>query len=215
MHTIVGKSLLGNNMKSNKIIDIDAEFDDVVFDEEAINRATGNLETIRKREANGWQQKNQQGVLKAKGNPIAQRNRAEANRKNASKESWIEANMQGVEKRINNDEAVLNHKKAMERVHANPMTAINRQKAIDNRNKNNTTWLENMVKNSAKAKFKPIVTPEGVFESLKSASEHYMIIYDNTFNYARYKLMKNVRNKVEGFFNITQEEYIMLTGKDI
>jgi hypothetical protein len=174
-----------------------------------------NREVVKKRETNGWAEKNKIGTIKAKNNLQAHKNRTEANRKNAKDSKWQEANQRGAEKRKNDPIVKLNHIKAMKKVHSNPMTAINRQKGIDNRNKNNKLWLENMIKNSSKAKFKPIVTPEGIFESLKSASEHYSKISDIETHKARYRLTTELKKNPIEFFLISQEEYIMLTGKDI
>jgi len=170
---------------------------------------------IKTRENNGWAEKNREGTIKAKNNPQAHKNRAEANQKKAKDPNWHQANQRGVEKRKNDPIAKLNHKNAMKRVHANPLTAINRQQAIDNRNKNNQVWLKNMVENSAKAKFKPIVTPLGIFPSMKSAAEHYSKISNIEFKTARYRLMKELKKNSSEFYYISQEEYIMLTGKDI
>ena len=95
----------------------------------------GNMMKIR--EANGWAEKNKQGTIKAKNNPQAYKNRAQANQRNAKDPKWHEANQRGVEKRKNDPIAKLNHQEAMKKVHSNPMTAINRQKALDEYHANN------------------------------------------------------------------------------
>jgi hypothetical protein len=55
---------------------------------------------------------------------------------------------------------------------------------------------------------KPLMTPDGPFDSTKSATEHF-----------GYKWAENCTNKIKkghpGWYWITVEEYVMLTGKDI
>jgi len=55
---------------------------------------------------------------------------------------------------------------------------------------------------------KPLMTPDGPFDSTKSATEHF-----------GYKWAENCTNKIKkghpGWYWISVEEYIMLTGKEI
>tara|TARA_R110000868_G_scaffold15887_1_gene72003 strand:- start:8 stop:475 length:468 start_codon:yes stop_codon:yes gene_type:complete len=70
-----------------------------------------------------------------------------------------------------------------------------------------------------KARFKPIVTPFGVFNSLDSATEY---VYNNKLLPTRHTIpsIKNyIRSKTKlqpkEYYYISKEEYIMLTGKEI
>ena len=194
-----------------QIIDIDAEFDGVEFDEAAIARATA----VQKREANGWYEKNKQAAKKANAKDEVHKNRTNANRKNAKNPDWIKANARGVKKRMSNEQGRINHAEAMKKVHANSNLAENRRKGIEKKTLEDPDWLLRRNENSAKAKFKPLVTPEGIFESLNSASIHYASIWQISFELARVRLMRKKNKPEQPYYNITQKEYTLLTGKEI
>lgn len=65
----------------------------------------------------------------------------------------------------------------------------------------------------AKAVQKPVMTPEGPFESLKAAGIHYNKI--RNFNNGEKYVWSRLKSKEDGYDYISKEEYIMLTGKDI
>jgi hypothetical protein len=77
---------------------------------------------------------------------------------------------------------------------------------------NNPDWIE---KNKSKAKklCKGLVTPDGIFPSISGAIE----FYNNKRNskYSESWLMTQRNRYPTEYFTISQEEYIMLTGKDI
>ena len=61
--------------------------------------------------------------------------------------------------------------------------------------------------------FKPVLTPYGVFASLKEAGEHEEPITGRKFNPNRFtKLLKDPNS---GYKRISVEEYVMLTGKEV
>jgi hypothetical protein len=70
-----------------------------------------------------------------------------------------------------------------------------------------------------KARFKPIVTPYGIFNSLDSASIeiHLGKFLSNrkTVISVRTFIRSAIKNASKEFYYITKEKYIMLTGKDI
>jgi len=195
----------------SKFRDLDA-FDDVL-DEHFSNDTV--VKTQIHRELNGWHEKNKQAQKAANQREEVRASKAEANRKKAKDPDWQAANVRGAEKRKNDPHWQNVHAENLRRLHANPNTAINRQASIDRRNAENTEWRKNMIENSSKAKFKPVVTPEGIFKSLNSASEHYAIFWQVSFKLARVRLMRKKNLPGQPYYNITQEEYIMLTGKEL
>jgi hypothetical protein len=68
--------------------------------------------------------------------------------------------------------------------------------------RSNTEWSLNM----KEARRKPCVTPLGIFSSLEEAG----LSHNRHRNWVRDK----IKNKTQGFYYITKEEYILLTGKD-
>ena len=202
-------------MAKKQIIDIDAEFDGVEFDERAINVATGSRKTVAAREANGWAEKNKKARDKVNSDPTVHKNRTEANQRNAKDPDWIAKNARGVEKRKQSITWKQNHAEAMKKVHANPNLAENRRKGVEQKTLEDPDWILRRNENSAKAKFKPLVTCEGIFDSLKSASEHYAVIWKISVELARVRLMRKKNKPGQPYYNITQEEYTKLTGKTI
>lgn len=194
-----------------KLRDLD-KFDDAL-DEHFSNDHV--VKTQIHRELNGWYEKNKQAQQASMAKEEIRAIKAEANRKKALDPAWLEANARGVAKRKESEEWKKRHAEAMKKVHANPQTAINRQKAIDRRNAENPQWRQRMIENSSKAKYKPVVTPEGIFYSLNAAAEHYATVWDVSFKLARVRLIRKKNKPDQPYYNITQEEYIMLTGKDL
>jgi hypothetical protein len=140
--------------------------------------------------------------------------------------AWREKNARSVRQTTATQKWQDSHKAAMELLTQNPDWQKKHQTMIKNRG---DTWRANKAKamkdlsqdpnwqaNTAKANrlrsCKPIITPEGVFESLNQASDHYIPIRGTN---ARRHLMSLVKKPDSGFYYITQEEYIMLTGKAI
>jgi len=146
-----------------EIIDIDAEFDGVEFDEAAIARYTGQKKSPKK--------------MKEAKNSI----------------KWRESIDKYWGTRRNNPEK---YKEST-------------QKAGENR-RTNIKWLTSQRK-AKKRLLKPIVTPFGIFESIKSVTEY---AFEKKIC-SRDTLYRRLKSHPNEYYYITQEEYIMLTGKDI
>lgn len=133
-------------MAKPQIIDIDAEFDDVEFDEQAINRATG----IEKRKENGWHKKN------------------ELYRRDPE---YIAKVSHAVKQFYNTDEG-----KQKQRAKRHPQTESTREKiksANAGKIRKGEAWIKNMAEKQKgnKNRAKKIMTPMGLFDSLKDASK--------------------------------------------
>jgi len=61
--------------------------------------------------------------------------------------------------------------------------------------------------------FKPVLTPYGVFASLKEAGEHEEPITGRKFNPNRFTAL--LKDPTSGYKRISVEEYIMITGKEV
>jgi hypothetical protein len=89
-------------MTKNKIIDIDAEFDGVEFDEAAINRATGSII--------GRKKINQKIIAKKMVNTDEwKKNNLEQNRKTAKNPKWLEIVAKNNKEKRNNPEHIKIH----------------------------------------------------------------------------------------------------------
>lgn len=171
---------------TNKLIDIDAEFDDVYFDETEIKRTTGSIKTIINREANGWAEKNKEGIKKR---PVDYGKKISITGKEVRSDPvWKQGWMKTIEERDNNPEYRKNHLEGVAKRTASK------------------EWQEK--NNEARKKFlKPIVTPFGIFISVKDAIEK--------IGKSEGWLMTQRKRFPQEYYLISQEEYIMLTGKDI
>ncbi len=90
------------------------------------------------------------------------------------------------------------------------------RKEVGKKLSQNEEWCKAAGERNKQRCRKPIVTPEGIFVALRgpdSAAEHYNKIKNqkSTQNW----LMNQIKNDPTNFYYITQEEYIMLTGKKI
>jgi hypothetical protein len=99
------------------------------------------------------------------------------------------------------------------------------QNSIEHKNRmkelyNSESWKQSQKENGEKKrkdpafkkavraiKCKPIFTKDGIFDSRKSVSEFYKVDPTTVSNW--------LKNKPTEFYYISQEEYIMLTGKEI
>lgn len=90
---------------------------------------------------------------------------------------------------------------------------IEKNKEAGKRLSQNKEWCKAAGERNKKRCMKPIVTPEGVFPGLRIAAERYNEIKNqsSTHNW----LSNQTKNDPTNFYYITQEEYIMLTGKEI
>jgi len=66
-----------------------------------------------------------------------------------------------------------------------------------------------------KKRYKPIVTPIGIFVQLAAAAQAYMSILNYTEASCKGWLIRQMKNNSKEYYYITHEEYILLTGNDI
>jgi len=111
-------------------------------------------------------------------------------RKNAQDPVWLE-------KVIKNNKAKVNDAEHRER----------HQEAIDKRGQGD--WYEKNARKNTLLKSKPVVTPYGIFPSRIVAVKTSGVVNIGG------KINKYVKIPDSGYYYITQEEYIMLTGKEL
>lgn len=162
-----------------EIIDIDAEFDGVEFDEAQINRTTAiknKYLSMTEEEKN----KRNKSISEAK----------------QGKESYHKGKTRpwAGKKRIN---------KSVETHTEETKSKISKSKI------GCKAWNDGIpMKENAKQKMsKIIVTPDGIFLSRGKAAEHY--------NVNPVVITHRCQRYPKDYYYITQEEYIMLTGKDV
>lgn len=93
------------------------------------------------------------------------------------------------------------------------ITATQNPETIKKRNESLRNQTQEQKVRRAKAVQKPVMTPEGPFESLKAAGLHYNII--KNFNNGQKYVGSRLKSKEQGYRYISKEEYILLTGKEI
>ena len=224
-------------MAKPKIIDIDAEFEGIEFDETAIRRATG----FKKRSGNPeWhksrketyssseyrkKRKEQFASVEVKQNIVAGRkkmientnwleNVTERNKQRSKDVNWIKNVSDANRKKAQDPGWIASRKKAAEK---NKDPNSNYSKAIEKRTKSKE-WQD---KNSSKNKLlssKQCITPYGIFWSRMDAGKY---IFENNFQPTRKTLsslmswlISQFKNNPKEYYYITQEEYSFLTGKE-
>jgi hypothetical protein len=122
--------------------------------------------------------------------------------------------IEGHQKRINNPEWIRKNKENCESRKNDPAYK-EQMKQVAVKRKSNDSWIEGQ-KKKAINQYNPIITPEGCFMKYTLGVIHYMKIWGLKKGGADYRLRKlldDIDNN--DFKRISQEEYIMLTGKDI
>jgi hypothetical protein len=206
----------------NQIIDIDAEFDGFELDEAAINRATGMV----KRRDNGWYEKIQKNAKKRSKDPEWLKKVAEDNRKKANDPEWQANHKKGLEKRAQNEEwrknvangylkrqtAEVNEKigDASRTRYNDPEWRAKHQETIKQRT-NDPVWKEKQ-RLARLARTPAVVCNDGVFSTQQDA---ILFAKQQGLKNAGTKIRQWIANKENGYYLISREEYIMLTGKDI
>jgi hypothetical protein len=132
-------------------------------------------------------------------------------------EEWKNNRLTAVKEAMNTEEAKNNIKLGIENrekngwlekcieAQQNPEVRKKRSESLKNQS-------QECIIRRAKAVQKPIVTPLGIFPSLKDAGDAYNIF--KSFKNGKKYVGEKVRKNEEGFYYISKEEYIMLTGKD-
>ena len=115
----------------------------------------------------------------------------------------------GIIKRSQNPDWHKNRNKSLQDIFETEEWKKANSKGLEKREENG--WLE---KNRASNKKKqtPCITPLGIFSGVNEAGKYY----DETKNRkcGATVVCRNLKRNAEGYRYITQEEYIMLTGKD-
>jgi hypothetical protein len=116
--------------------------------------------------------------------------------------------------RLDNPEFVQTHLNAIHKSSASEgWLKATRENA--RRRSKDPVWLQNNAnknKRIAILKYKPIVTPFGVFKSKKDSVSFYN--EKNNVTNGNDSISYKIKKYPEQYYYITQEEYIMLTGKD-
>jgi hypothetical protein len=146
---------------------------------------------IKTREVNGWAEKNA-AVDRSKSQEernIISNTAVRVRKKAGWKETWLKT----IEQRNNDIEYQKNYKKGIDKRTADP------------------DWQK---KNAEKAKkaFKSMITPDGIFPSVKSCIEFYN--KKRNSKYSESWLMTQRKKFPTEFYLISQEEYILITGID-
>ena len=76
----------------------------------------------------------------------------------------------------------------------------------------NKTWKSNVTK-AAKEKSKPCITPLGIFQSVHAAGNYYDEVRGTQCG--KTVVCRNLKKESKGYRYIAQEEYTLLTGKEI
>lgn len=191
-------------MAKNKIIDIDAEFDGIEFDEKKINHVTGIkqrntdpvfVQSIKKRtESKEWRQANHESVLKTVQTENWKKNHAEGMKRLATDPVWLKGQKERGQQRSQNQDWKDRKTEASRRLAKDPV------------------WLANTKQANRKNCARPVVTPTGVFAALVDAGQAYNQI--RNFNNGRKWVINQLKVNPKEFYYITREEYIMLTGKE-
>jgi hypothetical protein len=127
---------------------------------------------------------------------------------------YKENQIAGAKKRINNPTWKKNQRLAKLKLYEDPEFQKTFMEAINKRSENEQ-W-KNGLKEKSKRQYKPVITPEGPFKRFGEAVIHYMKIWNLSKGGADGR-MRNYLNDPQNtdFKWISQEEYIMLTGKDL
>lgn len=144
-------------------------------------------EVVKKREQNGWYEKNTEAHKNKDMKSLASKISVSA-KLTRKKEGWKEQWISTIDKRNNDKEYQL---KTLEGI----------QKRTQSKE-----WQEKN-KEARKQSLKPIVTPFGIFISVKQAIEK--------IGRSEGWLMKKRKTHPKEYYLISQEEYTILTGKDI
>lgn len=122
--------------------------------------------------------------------------------------NWREKQKEGA--KIKSDNPLWHQKmKDLGKKHSNDPNWREKQKEGCKERSKNTTWLENVKKSAKRSKGKPFVTPDGIFETLKSAEPFYNKL--RNFNNAQSWLRDKLKKSTPGFYYISWEEYDNLT----
>lgn len=180
-------------MPKNKLIDIDAEFDDFEFDEAAIEMAT----RIAKRNDNGWYEKNNARLndpeYVAKLAKSLQESAAvkAAGKIRANDPMWIKNQKEGCQQYINSPDFVPSYgmlgKKRSDESKAKGSQSLKglvkplegNKKISEWRKKNFKPTAESIEKSASKIrgvptdKNRPVKTPAGRFDRIRDAAEYY------------------------------------------
>jgi hypothetical protein len=209
-------------MAKKQIIDIDAEFDGLEFDEVQINRVTGNINRSKTaewksaiKEKNIAQSKDpeyleslRKGIKTAWENPELREKHSKRMSEQHKDKNYTDAIKKGIKKAWENPE--LREKKAEQnRIQSkDPEYLKALHKGIEKRDQGD--WYEKNARKNTLTKSKPIVTPFGVFPSRIVAVKTLTDVTN-----IGGKINKGIKEKDSGYYYITQEEYTILTGKEI
>ena len=167
-----------------------------------------------------WIENNKKANKARYDDPEFAKRMTENNKKLAQDPIWIEAKKQGQSKV---DWKSVNQKKAQDPIWIDATTKASQAKAQDpnwlakttanNRAKTqDAEYMAKITKVLQDRSQKPFVTPEGVFDSVKSAQEHYNVLLN--IKHGGIWLRKQKKKFPNGYYHISKEEYIMLTGKE-
>jgi len=146
---------------------------------------------LEQREANGWAEKNKEGIKKR---PKDYGKKISITGKEVrSNPLWKQGWMKTIEERDNNPENRKNH-----------LEGIAKRTA-------SKEWKEKN-QNARKKVMKCVVSPDGIFPSVKAAIEFYNIKRNSLYSEAW--LMRQRKKFPNQYYLISQEEYIILTGND-
>lgn len=196
---------------TNKPIDIDAEFDDVHFDEESINRATG----IIKRKDNGWYEANtkrldDQEYLKKLSSSIKSFYQDNPNfqQEKVNSEKWQQNHQAGVKRNLERPDYVNprgmlgktrseeTRKKASEssKGHIKPLDGNKKVSEARKGKKPKKESVEKMRKaltGKESGRSRKVQTPAGIFDKLKDAANYYEVSTGSIKNYINGQFVKD------------------------
>lgn len=157
------------------------------------NKITAARETVKTREKNGWKEKNEQRLQDPE----------YVKRWSGSiKKAYEDPELRKLQSDIH--KGVAKTKEHAENIRQARLSAPPRGQAT--RDKISQSQIGNT------KHCKPVLTPEGVFASLKEAGRHYSTI---GLGNAVAHLRKRIREQWDGYKHISKEEYILLTGKEL
>lgn len=180
----------------------------------AINHRLANPEketrrrnaTLQSMETDEWKTKHKEGIAKNLANPEWRKNN-----KIANQEKW--KNAETKEKHLASVRARSEDPAWLEKVTKNNKAKVNdadhrerHQEAIDQRGQGD--WYEKNARKNTLLKSKPVVTPYGVFPS------RIVAVKTSGVTNIGGKINKYVKIPDSGYYYISREEYIMLTGKE-
>jgi hypothetical protein len=156
-----------------------------------------------------WIENQKKGAELNAQDPIWRENQKKAMELRSQDPSWIENQKKGAELRSQDPSWIENQKKGAELNAQDPIWRKNIKKGAELRSQD-PSWIENQKKGAiefGKTIMKPLITPDGIFESRKAAAEFYGI--------KACSLSARMRSKPSEFYYISQEEYELIKDNEL